>query len=120
MLTALIWSLLTSLVFSLLFWLAGEQIIGLLTDIQPVRALAIDFLPWIILLPLVGVWSFLLDGIFIGTTQVRAMQNTMIISVLCVYLPLWWLLQGLGNQGLWLSFMGLLKCIKNNGQITQL
>lgn len=105
--TALIWSLLTSLMFSLLFWLGGEQIIGLLTDIEPVRALAIDFLPWIILLPLVGVWSFLLDGIFIGTTQVRAMQNTMIISVLCVYLPLWWLLQGLGNQGLWLAFMGL-------------
>lgn len=105
--TALIWSLFTALAFSLLFWLAGAQIIGILTDIEPVRALAIDFLPWIILLPLVGVWSYLLDGIFIGTTQVRAMQNTMIVSVFCAYLPLWWLLQDLGNQGLWLAFMGL-------------
>jgi MATE family multidrug resistance protein len=106
-LTALIWSLITALSFSLLFWAGGEQIIALLTDIEPVRALAIEYLPWVIVLPLVGVWSFLLDGIFIGTTQVRAMQNTMIVSVLAVYLPLWWLLQDLGNQGLWLAFMGL-------------
>ncbi len=106
-LTALMWSLLTALAFSLLFWLAGEPIIALLTDIEPVRALAVDYLPWIVLLPLVGVWSFLLDGIFIGTTQVRAMQNTMLISVFGVYLPLWWLLKDLGNQGLWMAFMGL-------------
>lgn len=65
------------------------------------------YLPWIILLPLIGTWSFLLDGIFIGTTQVKAMQNTMLVSVLFVFVPVWWLSLPLGNHGLWLAFMSL-------------
>ena len=105
--TALIWSLITALGFTLLFYIAGEGIIYLLTDIDAVRQIAITYLPWIWLLPLVGVWSFLLDGIFVGTTQVRAMQNTMLFSVFLVYLPLWWLTQAMGNHGLWLSFICL-------------
>ncbi|NVK40777.1 MAG: MATE family efflux transporter [Oceanospirillaceae bacterium] len=105
--TALVWSLVTALGFSLVFWLGGEQIIGLLTDLDEVRAMAARYLPWIVLLPLVGVWSYLLDGIFIGTTQVRAMQNTMLLSVFGVYLPCWWLLRDFGNQGLWMAFISL-------------
>ncbi|WP_036230290.1 MATE family efflux transporter [Marinobacterium jannaschii] len=105
--TALIWSLITALAFTLLFFIAGEGIIYLLTDIEAVRQIAISYLPWIWLLPLIGVWSFLLDGIFVGTTQVKAMQNTMLFSVFLVYLPLWWLTQPLGNHGLWLAFISL-------------
>ena len=59
------------------------------------------------LLPICGVWSFLVDGIFIGTTQVKAMQNTMLLSVFGVYLPVWYLSQPLGNHGLWLAFIAL-------------
>ena len=32
------------------------------------------------------------------------MQQIMLITVLLVFLPLWWLTQSLGNTGLWLSF----------------
>ncbi len=101
------WSLITALLFCLLFWLAGEQIIGLLTDIPAVNQTATAYLPWVILLPLVAVWSFLLDGIFVGTTQVRAMQNTMLFSVFAVFAPVWYLSQPLGNHGLWLAFIAL-------------
>ncbi len=101
------WSLITALLFCLLFWLAGEQIIGLLTDIPAVNQTATAYLPWVILLPLVAVWSFLLDGIFVGTTQVRAMQNTMLFSVFAVFAPAWYLSQPLGNHGLWLAFIAL-------------
>ena len=89
------------------FALLGPSIIYLLTDIDAVRSTATQYLNWIILLPLVGVWSFLLDGIFIGTTQVRVMQNTMLISVFLVFLPVWYLSQPLGNHGLWLAFISL-------------
>ncbi|MBQ0756648.1 MAG: MATE family efflux transporter [Amphritea sp.] len=101
------WSLITALLFTLLFWLGGELIISLLTNIPAVRLAAAEYLPWIIFLPLIAVWSFLTDGIFVGTTQVKAMQNTMLISVFAVYAPVWYLSQPLGNNGLWLAFLSL-------------
>lgn len=104
---AAFWSGVSAILLTLVFWLGGQTIIHLLTDIPEVREEAVRYLPWIILLPLVGSWSFLLDGIFIGTTQVKAMQNTMLVSVLLVFAPIWWLTQPLGNHGLWLAFLSL-------------
>jgi len=105
--SALSWSVGTAALLSLAFWLAGDLIINLLTDIETVRTTAKAYLPWIIALPLIGVWSFLLDGIFVGATQFKAMQNTMLFSVFIVFLPLWWLTQDYGNQGLWFSFIAI-------------
>ena len=87
-LTATLWSLISALLITLFFAMAGEVIISWLTSINEVRALAGLYLPWLVALPLLAVWSYLLDGIFIGTTQVKVMQNTMIISVVLVFLPI--------------------------------
>lgn len=105
--SALGWSVVTALILTVVFACFGEVIINLLTDIKAVREIATTYLPWIIILPLVGVWSFLLDGIFVGTTQFRAMQDTMLFSVFLVFLPLWWLTQSYGNHGLWFAFISL-------------
>lgn len=102
-----IWSLVSALLLMMIFALGGNLIISMLTGIEAVRNEAAIYLPWLIVMPLIGVWSFLLDGVFIGTTQVKAMQNTMLLSVLCVYLPVWWLSQPLGNHGLWLALLSL-------------
>lgn len=102
--SAAIWSLVTALALMLIFFLFGEAILGLMTDIDSVIAIALDYLPWVWVLPLIAVGSYLLDGVLIGTTQTRAMQQIMLITVLLVFLPLWWLTQSLGNTGLWLSF----------------
>lgn len=105
--SALLWSFATAGLLTLTFLLFGSAIINLLTDIEGVRAIANQYLPWIILLPLVGVWSFLLDGVFVGATQFKAMQNTMLFTIFIVFLPVWWLTQGLGNHGLWLALMSI-------------
>ncbi|MCB5162378.1 MATE family efflux transporter [Marinomonas algarum] len=97
------WALLAALVLTLIFWLLGNHIIALLTSVQSVREDAALYLPWLIFFPLLGVWSFMLDGIFIGTTSVKQMQNTMILCVLGVFFPVWFISQDLGNHGLWLS-----------------
>jgi len=102
--SAAIWSLVTALALMLIFFLFGEAILGLMTDIDSVMAIALDYLPWVWVLPLIAVGSYLLDGVLIGTTQTRAMQQIMLITVLLVFLPLWWLTQSQGNTGLWLSF----------------
>jgi MATE family multidrug resistance protein len=55
--------------------------------------------------PLVSVWSFLYDGVFVGATRAREMRDVMLLATFAVFLPAWYLLQPLGNHGLWLAFM---------------
>lgn len=99
------WSFLIALVFSLLFVIAGPQLISLLTSLTEVQTQARQFLPWMYLLPLVAVWSYLLDGIFIGATKTYAMQTSMLVSAGLIYLPCWLLSQHWGNHGLWFAFV---------------
>ncbi|KAF6694977.1 MATE family efflux transporter [Pseudomonas sp. EKM23D] len=98
------WSLIASLGFALLFSVAGHLFIAMQTDIPSVRETADTYLPYLAVLPLIAVWSYLLDGLFIGATRAREMRDGMLLTVLIV-LPFAWVLQGLGNHGLWISFL---------------
>lgn len=98
------WALATAGIFSLIYLVFGEMFINALTNIPDVRHTAGDYLVWVIVLPLISIWSFQLDGIFIGATAGKYMRNGMVISTaayigsLAIFLPLW------GNHGLWLSY----------------
>ncbi|MDD2223921.1 MAG: MATE family efflux transporter [Pseudomonas sp.] len=99
-----LYSLLASSVFALLFWLFGDLFIALQTNIVSVQQTASDYLIYLALLPLITVWSYVLDGLFIGATRAREMRNSMLLAViLCA--PIAWLLQGLANHGLWIAFL---------------
>ena len=98
------WSLLASVMFALLFVFGGHVFIEMQTDIASVRETAFHYLPYLALLPLIAVWSYLLDGLFIGATRAREMRNAMLISVIIAF-PVAWALHGHGNHGLWISFL---------------
>lgn len=98
------YSLLASSVFALLFWWFGDAFIALQTNIVSVQEAASGYLVYLALLPLITVWSYVLDGLFIGATRAREMRNSMLLAVM-VCAPLAWLLQGLGNHGLWIAFL---------------
>lgn len=98
------WSLLASLGFALMFLLGGHLFIEMQTNIPEVRQTAFTYLPYLAVLPLIAVWSYLLDGLFIGATRAREMRNGMLLTVLLL-LPFAWGLQGFGNHGLWLTFL---------------
>jgi len=100
----LAWSVGFAVLFSLGYALGGQRLIMLLTTLPAVRAAAGEYLPWLVALPLVSVWSFLYDGVFVGTTWSRQMRLIMVASAAGVFLPAWYLAQGLGNHGLWLAF----------------
>ncbi len=99
------WSLYVAIAFCALFAVGGKTLIRVLTDLADVRDAAFTYLPWMIASPLVSVWSFLYDGVFVGATRAREMRDIMLASVLVVFLPSWYLLQPLGNHGLWLAFI---------------
>ncbi len=98
------WSVLMSIAYMLLFLLFGDWIIYLLTDIPDVIETANTYLLWLVFLPLNGVWSYLLDGIFIGATRAKAMRDSMLIATIIGFIPSWYMLQPLHNHGLWMAF----------------
>jgi MATE family multidrug resistance protein len=101
---ALKWSLIFAVAFFLFYVLIGPTLIRLLTDLPNVRSTAMQFLPWLVISPLVSVWSFLYDGVYVGATRSKEMRDLMLISTFAVFLPAWFLLQNYGNHGLWLAF----------------
>jgi MATE family multidrug resistance protein len=100
----LAWSLGFAVLFSLVFWLAGPAIVRTLTSLPEVRATALDYLPWLIVLPLISVWSFFYDGVYVGATLSREMRVVMTSTAFLVFLPVWFVTRDLGNHGLWLAF----------------
>lgn len=100
----LAWSLGFGTLFSLAFWLAGPAIVRTLTSLPEIRSAALEYLPWMILLPLISVWSFFYDGVFVGATLSREMRVVMTTTALLVFIPVWFFTRDLGNHGLWLAF----------------
>ena len=102
------WGLTGAALMALTFLVVGGPIIDLLTTAPDVRADARLYLPWLIAAPLLGVTSWILDGVFIGAMLTREMLRAMAVSValyiasLGVLIPLW------GNHGLWAALMLLM------------
>ncbi len=97
--------LITAGALSIVFYLGGGPIIDLLTNAEPVREAARLFLPWAILAPVVSLWCYLLDGVFIGATCTGEMRNAMIISLLAYLASFYLLYPVFSNHGLWASLM---------------
>lgn len=104
-LQGLFWSAIMAGLYSLAFVFFGRQIIGLLTDLPELIAFSYAYIPIICLLPVVSHWCFLLDGVFVGLTRAKAMQNSMLLSSLLVFFPSWWLLRDLENMALWIALL---------------
>ncbi|WP_339899166.1 MATE family efflux transporter [uncultured Gilvimarinus sp.] len=99
-------ALLTAAAISLLFWLGQHYWLSLFTALPEVLAQANRQFGWVVILPLLTVWAYQLDGIFLGSGATAAMQNIMLVCTTAVFLPLWWFTQAQGNSGLWLAFCG--------------
>ena len=93
---------LVALMFAVVYALFGEKIVSLLTSIPELQLQADRYLHWQIVLPVVGVWCYLLDGMFIGATRGAEMRNSMAVAALGFGLTLF-TVPYLGNHGLWLS-----------------
>ena len=101
------WGFAGSLALAAVFWGAGPWIIDLMTTAPEVREAARHYLFWAALGPVLGVASWMLDGIFIGATRTGAMFRAMLISVAIYALALLVLVPWLGNHGLWGALMVL-------------
>jgi MATE family multidrug resistance protein len=91
-------------IISLIYLAAGGELIRIFTNQEAVRLLAARYLPWAVAMPMIAVWGYQLDGIFIGATRAPELRDSMLISFLgylglAIVLEKW-----MGNHGLWLAF----------------
>jgi MATE family multidrug resistance protein len=89
------------LVLAAAFALGGPVLIDIMTTAPDVRVAAKAFLPWMVVMPLLGALSWMLDGVFIGATRTADMRNMMALSVAVYGAAVLLLVPGFGNAGLW-------------------
>ena len=100
---AALWSGIAAAGFAVVYFLAGGPVIAGLTDLPEVREVAGTYLAWAAPLPIVAVWSYLLDGMFIGATWTGALLKAMVLSFAAFAVAVLTLTPSLENHGLWLA-----------------
>lgn len=107
----MVWGGIIALANAVLYAAAGWLLIDLLTSIADVRAIARDYLPWAVAMPVISIWCYLYDGIFLGATRTHEMRNAAILTTILFAALVWTLPQLWANHGLWLA-LALLNIIR--------
>jgi multidrug resistance protein, MATE family len=94
------WGFAFALAVTASYVLFGSVLIDIMTASDEVRRAARNYLWLVALAPVLGVFAFAYDGIYIGATWARDMRNLMVLSLL-VFFTAWLALRSFGNTGLW-------------------
>ena len=90
-----------------LYWFGGGWVISTFISDYEARLVALAFLPYCALVPVIGVLAYQLDGFLLGATRGQALRTAAAIVTL-VYIPLDLVLRAqFGNTGVWLAFLGM-------------
>jgi MATE family multidrug resistance protein len=101
-----LWGIVIVIPFALAYFLFSEQILALITNRAEVLAAAKPYLPWIKWIPIITFAAYIWDGIYIGAAASRAMRNSMLISTLAIFLPVYLIFShSIGNHALWLALL---------------
>ncbi len=100
-----VWSGVGSLLMALFFGVFGMWLIKVMATSVEVQQAAALYLPWMVISPVIGFSSWVLDGIFIGATRTRDMRNAMFQSTIVFVLAVVLLMPLMGNHGIWLALL---------------
>ncbi len=102
---ASLWAVVGTVLMSLVFAVWGEPIVDLMATSPEVRVEARQYLNYMLLVPVLGVASWMLDGIFTGATRTADMRNMAILSTGLFVIAVVILVPIHGNHGLWVAFL---------------
>jgi MATE family multidrug resistance protein len=75
------WSMGIALIFIGIYHFAGVPLLKMMTSDVAVVEAAGEYLPWLLLMPVIGCAAFTWDGIYIGATASKAIRNSMLWAV---------------------------------------
>ena len=73
-----VWSMGIALIFMGIYHFAGVPMLKMMTSDPQVVEASIRYLPWLLLMPVIGCAAFTWDGIYIGATASKAIRNSML------------------------------------------
>ena len=76
-----IWSMAIAAIFMGIYHFAGVPMLKMMTSDMEVVGAAKGYLPWLLLMPVIGCAAFTWDGIYIGATASKAIRNSMLWAV---------------------------------------
>ncbi len=74
------WGVGLSISFALIYFLCGKPIVSRLTDSDAVRLAVSEMSSWLVALPVVTVWAFIFDGVFIGLARTAPLLVATLIA----------------------------------------
>ena len=98
-----IWGAVIVVLLAGVFLVAGG--VDIMATDEGVRQAARDYLPWMVLAPIIGWLPWMMDGIFIGATRTADMRNMMVVSLAVYGLAAVLLVPAFGNHGLWAAYI---------------
>ena len=76
-----VWSMAIAAIFMGIYHFAGVPMLKMMTSDMEVVGAAKGYLPWLLLMPVIGCAAFTWDGIYIGATASKAIRNSMLWAV---------------------------------------
>ena len=76
-----VWSMSIAALFMGIYHFAGVPMLRMMTSDPVVVQAAAGYLPWLLLMPLIGCAAFTWDGIYIGATASKDIRNSMLWAV---------------------------------------
>ena len=102
---SIIWSLGLSIIYTIFYYLLGENILKLFTNQAELIEQTKSFMPYIVAVPLLSFLAFIWDGVYIGMTATKAMRNTVLVS-LALYIVGFYLTKEYSFiYALWINFI---------------
>ena len=95
----------TGLLISIIYLFGKNHFISIMTDLPDIKNLSLSHSYWVVLIPFLSSFCYQIDGIFIGASQTKELRNAMIISVGIYIVCALFLVDLLGNSGLWVSLL---------------
>ena len=103
-----VWALGTAVVCIVIYVGWWQDIIGMFvgdkSQLEPILAVAAEYICWVIAIPLAAALPFLMDGIMVGATLTRILRNSMLLSTVAYFVIYYTLHPFIGNDALWLAF----------------
>ena len=99
------WAVVASVIYAVIFWLGGNAITALLTDISEIRLIVEQLMPLVVALPVVAVACYQFDGVYIAATAGASMMVTMAIAFSVYIIVLNPMTTAWGLTGLWAAVL---------------